>query len=73
MGIIDPQLHYGIYARNWWEIVNIKSATNTKRFTVPYLLLRVNCMLNGQEFIITVISNEKTFLKPGLSVYMWRN
>src|SRR3954463_14793359 len=66
VGIIDLQLHYGIYARNWWETINIESAADTRQFTVPYrLFMRVSCMLNGQEFIITVTSNDKTFPKPG--------
>lgn len=66
VGIIDLQLHYGIYARNWWETIDIESAANTRHFTVPYrLFMRVSCMLNDQEFVITVTSNDKTFLKPG--------
>src|SRR3954469_23610572 len=66
VGIIDSQLHYGVYARNWWETVNIKSTANNKCFIVPYrLFMRIGCELNGQEFIITVTSNDKNFLKLG--------
>lgn len=67
IAIIDLQLHYGVYARNWWETVNIKSTTNNNKcFIVPYcLFMRVGCELNGQEFIITVTSNDKNSLKLG--------
>jgi len=66
ISIIDPWLHYEIYAQNWWKKVNIKSATEIKHFTVPYhLYMLIKCELNGKEFVITVISNDKNFLKPG--------
>ncbi|RHZ86828.1 hypothetical protein Glove_43g54 [Diversispora epigaea] len=65
--IIDSQLHYGVYARNWWEMVSILSAeSNNKYFTIPYrLFMRIGCELNGREFVITVTSNDKNPLKPG--------
>ncbi len=66
ISIIDSQLHYGIYAQNWWEKVDIKSATEIKHFAVSYhLYMLIKCELNGKEFIITIISNDKNFLKPG--------
>ncbi|RHZ82825.1 hypothetical protein Glove_103g290 [Diversispora epigaea] len=67
VGIIDSQLHYGVYARNWWEMVSILSAeSNNKYFTIPYrLFMRIGCELNGREFVITVTSNDKNPLKPG--------
>lgn len=66
VGLISPTLHYGIFARDWWETVSLDSTNKNSVFTVPYrLYMRVNCNLNGKDFVITVIQNDKNKYKPG--------
>src|SRR6266498_463598 len=57
-GIISEDLHYGIYARNWWEPCKFDQTSIT---SVPYrLFMTVNCCLNGKNFAITVLNDEQT-------------
>ena len=64
LGLISPTLHYGIFARDWWETVSLDSENLV--FTVPYrLYMRVSCNLNGKDFIITVLQNDKNEHKSG--------
>src|SRR5215471_10337318 len=67
LGLIFPTLHYGIYARDWWETISLDSTENKSSiFTVPYrLYMRVSCNLNGKDFIITVLQNDRNEHKPG--------
>lgn len=66
IGHIFPKLHYGIFARNWWEPVSLDSRNKNLVFTVPFrLYMCVSCNLNGKDFIITVLQNDKNKYKPG--------
>ncbi|POG78381.1 hypothetical protein GLOIN_2v1766857, partial [Rhizophagus irregularis DAOM 181602=DAOM 197198] len=57
-GIISEDLHYGIYARNWWEPCKFNENCINP---IPYrLFMSVNCCLNGKNFAITVINDEQT-------------
>ncbi|GET51064.1 hypothetical protein GLOIN_2v1767205 [Rhizophagus irregularis DAOM 181602=DAOM 197198] len=57
-GIISEDLHYGIYARNWWELCKFDK---TNANLIPYrLFMSVNCYLNNKNFAITVLNNEQT-------------
>src|SRR5436190_3014901 len=65
-GLISPELHYGIFARDWWETVSLDLKNKISVYTVPYrLYMRVNCNLNGKDFVITVLQNDKNKYKPG--------
>ncbi|CAB4387645.1 unnamed protein product [Rhizophagus irregularis] len=66
IGLISPILHYGIFARDWWETVSLDSKDKNVVFIVPFrLYMRVGCNLNGKDFIITVLQNNKNIYKPG--------
>jgi hypothetical protein len=66
VGLISPTLHYGIFARDWWETVSLDSKDKNIVFTVPFrLYMRVSCNLNGKDFIITVLQNNENKYKPG--------
>ncbi len=66
IGLISPTLHYGIFARDWWETVSLNSKDKNIVFTVPFrLYMRVSCNLNDKDFIITVLQNNKNEYKPG--------
>ncbi|RHZ50567.1 hypothetical protein Glove_495g38 [Diversispora epigaea] len=53
IGYIFPELHYGTFARNWWEPVSI-NLENTIVSAIPYrLYMCVKCNLNSKDFIIT--------------------
>ncbi|CAB5139640.1 unnamed protein product [Rhizophagus irregularis] len=57
-GIISEDLHYGIYARNWWEPCKFNENCINP---IPYrLFMSVNCCLNGKNFAITVLNDEQT-------------
>ncbi|CAB5190547.1 unnamed protein product [Rhizophagus irregularis] len=57
-GIISEDLHYGIYARNWWEPCKFNENCINP---IPYrLFMSVNCCLNSKNFAITVINDEQT-------------
>ena len=61
-GDILPDLHYGMYARNWWEP---RKHSQTSVNSIPYrLFMSVNCCLNNKNFAITVLNNKETH-KPG--------
>ncbi|RHZ75937.1 hypothetical protein Glove_208g81 [Diversispora epigaea] len=65
IGYIFPELHYGTFARNWWEPVSI-NLENTIVSAIPYrLYMCVKCNLNSKDFIITVVKNNKNQQKPG--------
>lgn len=65
VGHIFPELHYGIFARNWWEPVSV-DLENIKISAIPYrLYMCVKCNLNSKDFIITVVKNNKNQQKPG--------
>ncbi|RHZ49869.1 hypothetical protein Glove_510g27 [Diversispora epigaea] len=65
IGYIFPELHYGTFARNWWEPVSI-NLENTIVSATPYrLYMCVKCNLNSKDFIITVVKNNKNQQKPG--------
>ncbi|CAG8828320.1 4040_t:CDS:1, partial [Gigaspora rosea] len=38
LGIINPQLHYSIWSKAWWEKVDIKTETGTNHFVISYRL-----------------------------------
>ncbi|CAB4395570.1 unnamed protein product [Rhizophagus irregularis] len=66
IGLISPTLHYGIFARDWWETVSLDSKDKNIVFIVPFrLYMHVGCNLNGKDFIITVLQNNKNIYKPG--------
>ncbi|RIB20254.1 hypothetical protein C2G38_2179782 [Gigaspora rosea] len=66
VGTIDPQLHYGVWAKAWWEITSIEVETEIKNFVIPYrLYIRIAYELNNKNFIITVLPNNNNLLKPG--------
>ncbi|CAG8587273.1 7447_t:CDS:1, partial [Cetraspora pellucida] len=66
LGIIDSQLHYGVWSRVWWEEVDIELETGTKHFIIPYrLYMRIECDINSKTFIITVLTDVQNSLKPG--------
>ncbi|CAB4401922.1 unnamed protein product [Rhizophagus irregularis] len=66
IGLISPTLHYGIFARDWWETVSLDSKDKDVVFIVLFrLYMRVGCNLNGKDFIITVLQNNKNIYKPG--------
>ncbi|CAG8780467.1 18922_t:CDS:1, partial [Gigaspora rosea] len=63
---IDLQLHYGVWAKAWWEITSIEVETEIKNFVIPYrLYIRIAYELNNKNFIITVLPNNNNLLKPG--------
>src|SRR5688572_8996158 len=65
-GVISPTLHYGVYARNWWEPVSLELENKPVIFIVPYrLYMRISCNLNGKNFTITVLQNNENQYKPG--------
>ncbi|CAG8505674.1 10275_t:CDS:2 [Cetraspora pellucida] len=65
VGTIESHLHYGVWARAWWE-TSIKIKTEMKDLVIPYrLYMRIACELNGKTFIVTVVPNNKNSLKPG--------
>ncbi|CAG8837361.1 43189_t:CDS:1, partial [Gigaspora margarita] len=65
-GIIDPNLHYGVWSKVWWETVNIKLETEMKQFVIPYRLhMYIECVLNQKSFIITVLTDKENPLKSG--------
>ncbi|CAG8785191.1 8439_t:CDS:1, partial [Gigaspora rosea] len=35
MGILEPELHYGIYARHWWTSRPSEKNQNTEKFLIP--------------------------------------
>ena len=60
-GSILEDLHYGIYARNWWEPCKFNQVIKP----VPYRLhMSVNCCLNNKNFAITVLNDKQTH-SPG--------
>jgi len=66
IGHIAQELHYGVFARSWWEPVSLELENKTKVLTVPFrLYMRINCNLNGKDFTITVVQNNKNKYKPG--------
>jgi hypothetical protein len=66
IGLISPTLHYGTFARYWWETVSLNSKDKNKVFTIPFrLYMCVSCNLNGKDFIITVLQNNENEYKPG--------
>lgn len=57
-GDILQDLHYGIYARYWWEPRKFDQVSVT---SIPYrLFMSVNCSLNDKNFAITVLNDKKT-------------
>ncbi|CAG8536982.1 5575_t:CDS:1 [Cetraspora pellucida] len=62
VGSIVYELHYGLYAQNWWTI----HSQENNRTIVPFrLYMRLMCLLNKQQFFVTVIQKEKNILHPG--------
>jgi len=60
-GKILEDLHYGMYARYWWET---RKFDQTSVNAIPYrLFMSVNCCLNDKNFAITVLNNKQTY-KP---------
>ncbi len=60
-GSILEDIHYGIYARNWWEPCKFNQIIKP----VPYrLFMSVNCCLNNENFAITVLNDKQTH-NPG--------
>ncbi|CAG8689606.1 7238_t:CDS:1, partial [Scutellospora calospora] len=65
-GIIDPNLHYGIWSKVWWETVNLELDAESKQFVIPYrLYICIECELNNKSFVITVLSTAQNPLKSG--------
>ncbi|RHZ90012.1 hypothetical protein Glove_9g308 [Diversispora epigaea] len=65
IGYIFSELHYGIFARNWWEPVSLE-LKNTVVTAIPFrLYMCITCNLIGKDFILTVVKNNKNQLKPG--------
>ncbi|PKY35063.1 hypothetical protein RhiirB3_533043 [Rhizophagus irregularis] len=65
-GNLSSELHYGIFARNWWfqkmpkDKKTIKN-TSSQQLIVPFRLhMRVSCELNGEIFIISIVQNTTT-------------
>jgi len=65
-GNILEELHYGIYARYWWEprqFDNQTSEINTQTSikSIPYRVsMSINCCLNNRNFAITVLNDKQT-------------
>ncbi|PKK56639.1 hypothetical protein RhiirC2_799605, partial [Rhizophagus irregularis] len=64
-GDILEELHYGIYARYWWEprqfdqTTEINTQTSIK--SIPYrVYMSINCCLNNSDFAITVLNDKQT-------------
>lgn len=66
-GVMRPELHYGIFARDWWVPRPIENEDNNAcSFSIPYrLYMRVTCILKQQQFLIAVVQNETNPLQPG--------
>ena len=62
-GGILPDLHYSMYARNWWEP---RSHSQTSVKAIPYrLFMSINCCLSNKNFAITItVLNNKETHKP---------
>jgi len=66
-GVICSELHYGIFARDWWVPRPVENEDNSAcSFSIPYRLhMRVTCILKQQQFLISVVQNETNPLQPG--------
>ncbi|PKY13181.1 hypothetical protein RhiirB3_465254 [Rhizophagus irregularis] len=67
-GIISPELHYGVFARNWWfqKASKNKQTRFAQQLIIPYRLhMRVSCELNGENFIISIVQNTTSPFEPG--------
>lgn len=67
-GIILSELHYGVFARNWWfqKAPKNKEILTTQLLIIPYRLnMRVSCELNGENFIISIVQNTTSPFEPG--------
>jgi len=66
IGHIAQELHYSVFARSWWENISLELENKPTVLTVPYrLYMRISCNLNGKDFTITVVQNNKNKYKPG--------
>ncbi|CAI2166481.1 7594_t:CDS:1 [Funneliformis geosporum] len=66
-GVLRSELHYGIFARDWWVSRSIENEDNNAcSFSVPYRLhMRVTCILKQRQFLIAIVRNETNLLQPG--------
>ncbi|CAB5197814.1 unnamed protein product [Rhizophagus irregularis] len=66
-GIISPELHYGIFARNWWfqKASKNKQMRFAQQLIISYRLhMHVSCELNGENFIISIVQNTTSPFEP---------
>src|ERR1043166_7974704 len=60
-GSILADLHYGLFSRNWWVQRTFQIDGKSQDLIVPYRLnMSVVCTLNGQQFFISIVKNDKT-------------
>ena len=65
-GSILADLHYGLFSRNWWIQRTFQIDGKSQVLTIPYqLYMSVVCILNGQQFFISIVKNDKTPSTPG--------
>ncbi|RHZ60633.1 hypothetical protein Glove_351g19 [Diversispora epigaea] len=66
LGFITAELHYGIFARDWW----VKRIVNDSEFLIPFRQhMRVKCFLNSKNFEIAIYSFSKNPYKPGFQCF----
>ncbi|RHZ78583.1 hypothetical protein Glove_159g29 [Diversispora epigaea] len=60
-----PELHYSLYAINWWFFTNKKNHGDEKQICIPIRLnMKVQIELNKTKFIVHIVSTEDN-IKPG--------
>src|SRR6266540_5419872 len=65
-GSILADLHYGLFSRNWWVQRTLQIDGKLQNLTIPYpLYMSVICTLNGQQFFISIVKNDKAPSAPG--------
>ncbi|RIB27106.1 hypothetical protein C2G38_2137968 [Gigaspora rosea] len=56
MGILEPELHYGIYARHWWTSRPSEKNQNTEKFLIPIRPGQKSIViLNQRQFTIRIV------------------
>src|ERR1700722_1793745 len=66
IGILDKDLHYGPFSRDWWETRCKNNTTETSNFYPIRINMKTSVILKNTYFFITVIQGHASSLQqPG--------
>ena len=63
LGLIDENLHYGPFSRDWWETRRIKNTTNSPGLYPIRINMKTLVILQNTHFFITIIQGHTFFLQ----------